>query len=54
MLTNCKRYYEKGKSKPTLVTVQINQQQQNFTFQLSQAPDKITVDPNNKLIAQIL
>lgn len=47
-------YYEKGKSKPTVVTVQINQQQQNFTFQLSQAPDKIIVDPNNKLIAQIL
>jgi len=46
-------YYTKGNATPKLIKVQFNKKEQSFTFPLNTAPDKIVVDPNNKLLSSI-
>jgi aminopeptidase N len=46
-------YYTKGNATPKLIKVQFNKKEQSFSFPLNTAPDKIVVDPNNKLLSSI-
>ena len=46
-------YYTTGNASPKLIKVQFNKKEQSFSFPLNTAPDKIVVDPNNKLLSTI-
>jgi len=46
-------YYTKGNATPKLIKVKFNKKEQSFSFPLNTAPDKIVVDPNNKLLSSI-
>jgi len=46
-------YYIKGNITPKVIKVQLNKKQQSFSFPLNIAPDKLVVDPNNKLLSVI-
>ncbi len=46
-------YYIKDNPTPKTIKVQINKKQQSFSFPSNSAPEKIVVDPNNKLLSVI-
>lgn len=46
-------YYRKGSNTPKFLKVEFNKQEQKFSFPFSGVPDKIVVDPNNKLLSII-
>lgn len=46
-------YYTKGINNPKLIKVQLNKKEQIFSFPLHSAPEKIVIDPNNKLLSVI-
>lgn len=46
-------YYIKDNPTPKTIKVQLNKKQQSFSFPSNSAPEKIVVDPNNKLLSVI-
>lgn len=46
-------YYIKDNPTPKTIKVQLNKKQQSFIFPSNLAPEKIVVDPNNKLLSVI-
>ena len=46
-------YYIKGTSVPKVLKVQLNKKEQIFTIPVNGLPEKIVVDPNNKLLSSI-
>jgi len=44
-------YYMKGNPTPKTIKVQLNKKEQIFSFPLNTAPEKIVIDPNNKLLS---
>ncbi len=46
-------YYIKGTSVPKVLKVQLNKKEQIFTIPVKGLPEKIVVDPNNKLLSSI-
>ncbi|MDO8998010.1 MAG: M1 family aminopeptidase [Sediminibacterium sp.] len=45
--------YTKGSDIPQFLKVQLNMREQKFTFPYSGVPEKIVVDPNNRLLSSI-
>lgn len=45
--------YTKGSDIPQFLKVQLNKREQKFTFPYSGVPEKIVVDPNNRLLSSI-
>jgi aminopeptidase N len=46
-------YYTKGNASPKTIKVQLNKKEQLFSFPSNSAPEKIVLDPNNKLLSII-
>ena len=46
-------YYKKGNPTPKTVKVQLSKKEQSFSFPSLTAPEKMVVDPNNKLLSVI-
>lgn len=46
-------YYTKGSDAPKFLKVQLNKREQKFTFPYGSVPEKIVLDPNNKLLSII-
>jgi aminopeptidase N len=44
-------YYQKGKSTPTIIKINLTKKQQVQSFTVAGKPDKLELDPNNKLLS---
>ena len=43
-------YYKKGDTKPTLLTLNLKNKEQDFTFSVKNSIDKLELDPRNVLL----